>query len=114
MLKRIAVTCLILVGLVGCAAPYNSGFYGSGVKELEPGVYRVTMRGNGFTKYETIQTYWLYRIADLALEQGHDGIEILSRLQLTSIPTGTGVQVAASGAGLHPHVYAGRCTGPRP
>ena len=94
---KMVATCLAFIILTSCAAPYNSKFYGSTHKELEPGIYRVSMNGNGFSNYETIQTYWLYRIAELALELGYDGIEIMSRIQLTNEPAkNPAVQVAAS------------------
>jgi hypothetical protein len=38
----------------------------------------VSFQGNGLTSQESVQTYWLYRCAGLALEKGFAGFEILS------------------------------------
>lgn len=79
MLAAAAVT------LVSCATPYQeSGFTGgSYVKELRPDVFRVSFGGNGFTTKESVQVYWLKRCADLAIEKGFTGFEILSDMQFS-------------------------------
>jgi hypothetical protein len=41
----------------------------------------VSFAGNGYTSRETVQVYWLYRCAQLALEKGFAGFEILSDMQ---------------------------------
>lgn len=66
--------------LASCATPYQqSGLTGGAdVRELRPDVYRVTFQGNGYTTRETVQVYWLNRCAELALEKGFAGFEILS------------------------------------
>ena len=70
----------VAVGLASCATPYaQSGLTGGfDVKELRPDVYRVSFQGNGYTTRETVQAYWLYRCAELAIEKGFTGFEILS------------------------------------
>jgi hypothetical protein len=69
--------------LSACATPNaQEGLTGGfAVKELGQDVYRVSFQGNGFTSRETVQTYWLYRCAELALEKGFTGFEILSDVQ---------------------------------
>lgn len=82
-----ALFCAVLIlGLSGCASPYDSsGLTGGYIEQqLEPGIWRVRFGGNGFTTPETVQTFWLYRCAELARQQGYDGFEILSNIQLTS------------------------------
>jgi hypothetical protein len=71
------------VTLVSCATPYQqSGLTGGfDVKELRPDVFRVSFQGNGFTTRESVQVYWLNRCAELALEKGFTGFEILSDMQ---------------------------------
>ena len=68
------------VALASCATPYaDQGLLGGfDVKELRPDVFRVKFQGNGYTTRESIQVYWLYRCAELALEKGFAGFEILS------------------------------------
>lgn len=84
-LKAIAVVFLSLV-LAACATPYGSNGITGGYaeQELEPGIWRITYGGNGFTSAETVQTYWLYRAAELTLERGFDGFRILSSIQLVA------------------------------
>jgi hypothetical protein len=71
------------VTLVSCATPYQEyGLTGGAdVKELRPDVFRVSFGGNGFTTRESVQVYWLKRCADLAIERGFTGFEILSDMQ---------------------------------
>jgi hypothetical protein len=71
------------VTLVSCATPYQeSGLTGgSHTTELRPDVFRISFGGNGFTTKESVQVYWLKRSADLAIERGFTGFEILSEMQ---------------------------------
>jgi hypothetical protein len=79
---------LILALLVGaCATPYQESGLGGGYtqKEIETDIWRVAFNGNGHTTRETVQTYWLYRCAELAQEKGFDGFEIMSGMQFTGL-----------------------------
>ena len=80
---RVLMLAAIAVSLSSCATPYTEqGLIGGfDVKELRPDVFRVSFQGNGFTTRESVQTYWLYRCAQLALEKGFTGFEILSDMQ---------------------------------
>lgn len=78
-----------LVGIIsGCATGYQqvtamtiTGGYDQ--KDLGRNVYRVSFGANGYTTRETTQSFWLYRCAELALEKGFDGFEIISDITLT-------------------------------
>ena len=80
---RFLMLAAIAVSLSSCATPYaQSGLTGGfDVQELRPDVFRVSFQGNGYTSRETVQVYWLYRCAQLALEKGFSGFEILSDMQ---------------------------------
>ena len=80
---RILLVAAVAVGLASCATPYaQSGLTGGfDVQELRPDVFRISFQGNGYTSRETVQVYWLYRCAQLALEKGFNGFEILSDMQ---------------------------------
>ena len=84
---RFSVLAAAAVGLTSCATPYaQSGLTGGfDVQELRPDVFRVS----GYTSRETVQVYWLYRCAQLALEKGFGGFEILSDMQFVvrQLPT---------------------------
>jgi hypothetical protein len=72
-------------GVAACASPYAQGGITGGFeqRQLADGVWRVSYNANAYTSEETVQTYWLYRCAELTIEQGYDGFQILSNVQLT-------------------------------
>src|SRR5438445_13689913 len=80
---RVVVMAAMAVMLASCSTPYQqTGLTGgSDVKELRPDVYRISFQGNGYTTRESVQVYWLYRCAEVALEKGFTGFEILSDMQ---------------------------------
>jgi hypothetical protein len=78
--------------LAGCATGYHKltplaltgGFK---EKDLGRNVWRMTFSANGYTTRETAQCFWLYRCAELTLEKGFDGFEVLSDIRLAqSVP----------------------------
>lgn len=83
MFFRVLMLATAVAVLVSCSTPYqDQGFTGgSDVKELRPDVFRVSFQGNGYTTRESVQVYWLYRSAQLAVEKGFAGFEILSDIQ---------------------------------
>lgn len=78
---------ILLTGLGGCATKYQEqGFTGGfAEREVREGVWLLAYGGNGFTNYETVQTYWLYRAAELTVDKGYDGFEIVSDMQLSAL-----------------------------
>jgi hypothetical protein len=83
MLFRSLMMAAMAITLVSCATPYQkSGLTGGfSVMELRPDVFRVSFQGNGYTTHETVQVYWLNRCAELALEKGFSGFEVLSDMK---------------------------------
>jgi hypothetical protein len=79
----LSVALAAAVLLASCATPYAPEGLTGGFdnKELRADVLRVRFDGNGYTSKETAQTYWLYRAAELTLEKGYAGFEILSDMQ---------------------------------
>jgi hypothetical protein len=77
---RWLVVAAAAAGLSACATQYGQeGFTGGfDIKDLGQDVYRMSFSGNGYTSRETVQTYWLYKSAEFALERGYTGFEILS------------------------------------
>jgi hypothetical protein len=80
---RWSILAAAAVTLASCATPYQQqGVLGGfDVKELRPDVYRVSFGGNGYTTRESVQVYWLHRCAEVAIEKGFAGFEILSDMQ---------------------------------
>ncbi len=82
-----AVWALVLgLAVAACSPGYGAANWWSSFgyknQRLNGDVWRVSYTGNGYTTHETAQTYWLYRCAELSIEQGFDGFEILSDLHL--------------------------------
>lgn len=84
---RLILSLTLLLLVAACATPYQESGLGGGFKqqEVESGIWRVTFNGNGHTTRETVQTYWLYRCAELAQEKGFDGFEVLSGVQFVGL-----------------------------
>jgi hypothetical protein len=101
-----------VLGLTGCLGPtkYADEGWTGGYKQtqLEPGIWRVSFFGNGFTTAETVQTFWLYRCAEVALENGADGFEVVSDIHLVSLksaPAGRPQLIPVHGGGGGGFVY---------
>lgn len=87
-IKKLLFVSTLLVVLSGCTTGYQRlgpMTMTGGFKEVDLGknVYRVYFGANGYTSRETCQTFWLYRCAELALEKGFDGFEIISDVRLS-------------------------------
>jgi hypothetical protein len=83
-MKKFAFIFALTATLAGCATPYQPNGMTGGFNQLQlkDDIWRVSFNGNGFTSHETAQTYWLYRCAELSIEKGYDGFELLSNIQL--------------------------------
>lgn len=81
--------------MAGCATGYQPMSITGGFDEsqIRDGIWRVVFSGNGYATRETVQTYWLYRCSELALEKGYDGFEIISNVNLASAGESGFVQV---------------------
>lgn len=76
-MRRTVLSALVAALLAGaCAGPtsYSPADNGSGFRDIriEPGRYRVQFAGNSLTPRETVETYLLYRAAEVTLEAGGD------------------------------------------
>ena len=92
MNKRTAaiLTASVLVASLALAAcetatPYqplaasNATTGGFSDQKLENDRARVTFKGNSLTSRETVETYLLYRSAELTVQQGYDSFEMVDR-----------------------------------
>jgi hypothetical protein len=81
------VALIISITLVGCGSikPFQStqyqqaGVFANGwhIHDLSFDRYEVEYSTTGGSDFLSTQTYWLYRAAELTLEKGFDGFEIL-------------------------------------
>jgi hypothetical protein len=74
VVRCIALVALML-GMGGCVSttPYQPSGWTGGYSEekLDDGVYRVSFQGNGFTSGDMVWNYWMYRCAELTLQNGY-------------------------------------------
>ncbi len=89
-MKRIAIVAaaVLALGLAACETtptpyqplgssnPVSGGFTDQRLDETH---FRVTFKGNDLTSREQVETYLLYRAAELAVSQGFDWFEMVSR-----------------------------------
>ena len=66
------ILCLFLVG--GCSTAYQREGFKGGYSDLllDSNTFRVSFRGNGYTSSDTVETYLLYRCAELTVQRGFD------------------------------------------
>lgn len=95
---RVLILAAAAVCLASCATPYQQqGLLGGfEVQELRSDVYRISFQGNGYTTRESVQVYWLNRCAELALEKGFKGFEILSDMQFVMRRPSTDDRIGSS------------------
>lgn len=70
-MRRVAAVLVLALG--GCASPYGPQGLTGGFQEekLGPNVYRIAYNGNGYTSEDQVVSYWLYRCAELTLQNGY-------------------------------------------
>ncbi len=75
---RVFAAALALFALAACATPSTpyqargEGRYGYSEQQIEANRARVSFRGNTFTHRDQVETYLLYRAAELTIAQGFD------------------------------------------
>jgi len=73
----------LLAACANTATPYQSSSapagYGFQEQQIESNRLRITFRGNTLTDRETVETYLLYRAAELTLENGKDYFVVATR-----------------------------------
>jgi hypothetical protein len=85
-LATMLAACAALT-LAACATTYNPESLTGGFSEtaVSDTVWRVRFGGNGYTTQETVQTYWLYHCAEVALSKGYDGFRLITPIKLSAI-----------------------------
>jgi hypothetical protein len=85
-----AMLSVVLSLLAACATPYQSSLVGAlwlgggySDEQLADGTWRVRFSGNTETTRETVETYWLYRSAELTLDKGYEGFSVVSGTDVT-------------------------------
>ncbi|WP_339741583.1 hypothetical protein [uncultured Maricaulis sp.] len=102
-MKRLLCLAAISV-LAACATPTpyqaaGDNHWGFQESQIEANRFRVSFSGNSLTDRETVETYFLYRAAELTLERGYDHFIVVQRA--------TDVESRIIGAGRDPFYRPG-------
>jgi hypothetical protein len=67
-----ALSVVALLFVAGCVTPYGPhGIMGGYVdREVSPGVYRVEVTGNAYTRRSVLEAYFMRRIKEVCAERG--------------------------------------------
>jgi hypothetical protein len=85
--RSFLLACPALLALAACetATPYQPQIRGNQVsggyrdQQIEANRFRVTFNGNSMTSRETVETYLLYRAAELTVQHGFDWFTMADR-----------------------------------
>ena len=85
--RSFLLACPALLVLAACETPtpYQPQMHGNEVaggyrdQQIEANQFRITFTGNSMTSRETVETYLLYRAAELTLQHGYDWFEMADR-----------------------------------
>lgn len=118
-MARFTRTSPLFAGLVigaailgGCATPtpYHAASltdpaHADGYRELrvEPERWRVVFSGNSLTSRDTVETYLLYRAAELTLENGYDWFQTVERDTEEHVTLTVHEPIGPWGPGWEPH-----------
>lgn len=111
---------LLLLGLVGCATPYQPfelfGRGGYQEKRIAENLYQVAYFGNHMTSMETLDSLLLYRSAELTVNSGYQYFEVMKGYARMPTSSLGGFRVAEHAirmsneapAEQRPNIYAAR------
>jgi len=76
-MRRLTLSLFAVAALAGCEtqtpyAPAGGSGYGFSDQRIERDRYRITFSGNSLTERQTVETYLLFRAAELAIQNGYD------------------------------------------
>lgn len=84
-MKHVVLSLMATLTLAACSAmptPYQAAAgsrWGYEETQIESNRFRISFGGNSLTDRETVETYLLYRAAELTVEQGFDYFEVVQR-----------------------------------
>lgn len=82
---------LIMLCLQACATSYQSNGFSGGYSEtqLDENVFKVSFRGNGYTRRDRVADFTLLRSAELALKNGYNYFVVIDSGSYTTTSTHT-------------------------
>lgn len=117
---KMLVAGLAILGLSACetATPYKAagnGNYGFSSQQIESNRARVEFAGNSLTDQQTVETYLLFRAAEMTAQSGHDYFRVVQRStdeRTQTIPTGFSHTPYYSHFNCNYHFYDARLSDP--
>lgn len=90
-MNKITIIFLFMMVIQGCMTQYQRNGFTGGYSEtqLDENVFRVSFRGNGYTRRERVSDFTLLRSAELTLENGFKYFVIIDSGSFTSRSTFT-------------------------
>ena len=105
-----ALGAVLTLSACAGATPYHAASltdpaHADGYRErrVEPERWRVAFAGNSLTSRETVETYLLYRAAELTLENGYDWFQAVERDTEEHVTLVVREPIGAWGPGWEPH-----------
>jgi hypothetical protein len=116
-MKQLAIIILFAALLQGCATSYIANGFSGGYSEtqLDENVFKVTFRGNGYTRRERAADFTLLRSAELTLEHGYQYFMLVNANSSTSqssytTPTVSNTTASVYGSGNYAYGNASTTT----
>ena len=83
-MRRVLISMAALSMLAACASPTpyqaaDGSRRGYTEQQIETNRFRISFDGNSLTDRETVETYLLYRAAELTVEEGYDHFMVVTR-----------------------------------
>ncbi len=99
-----ALAALTVLGACATATPYQAalnGQKGYENQQIESNRWQISFAGNSLTDRQTVETYLLYRAAELTSQEGYDYFRVIQR------ETDEDRRLVATGAGAFDPFYSG-------
>ncbi|MEO1361130.1 MAG: hypothetical protein AAFU81_12380, partial [Pseudomonadota bacterium] len=99
-----ALAALVVMGACATATPYQAalnGQKGYENQQIENNRWQISFAGNSLTERQTVETYLLYRAAELTSLEGYDYFRVIQR------DTDEDRRIVATGAGAFDPFYSG-------
>lgn len=81
-MRKVLAIVFLMCSLSGCSTPYQAHSAMSGGYseiQLDPNTVRVAFRGNGYTERGVVESYLIYRAAEVTVNHGFDWFVVTER-----------------------------------
>lgn len=77
----LVVVATVMMLIAGCSTPYQPNGMAGGYSEIQmdPSTVRVSFKGNGYTDRNVVESYLIYRAAEVTVSLGFDWFVVTER-----------------------------------